>query len=318
MSYKILIPQDIAPAGKDFLREKGYEVKPGTGYDQETIIKEIVDCDGVIVRNFSFDRKIMEAAKKLKVIARHGVGYDNIDVEAATEFGIQVTFAPLSNALSVAEHVICFILSSAHRLVLCDRELKKGNFEIRHTLNARDVSGKTLGIIGFGRIGKLVAQKAKLGLDMRVIIYDPFVSVFDDPQYEYAKSLEEILGVSDYITLHIPLNEKTKDYIRLQELEIMKPSACIINAARGGIVNEKDLFHALSNDIISFACLDVFEEEPVKKDNPLLSLENTILTPHSATLTHESLERMGLHAAQGIDEVLQGKKPTWAVNHIVR
>lgn len=314
MTYKILIPQDISSPGKDYLIEKGYAIKMGTGYDEDTMIREIADCDGVIVRNFTFNRNVIQAAKRLKVIARHGVGYDNIDVKAATECGIRVTYAPFSNSLSVAEHVICFILSSAHNLVLCDTEMRKGNFEIRHTLNGSDVSGKTLGIIGFGRIGKLVAQKAKLGLDMRVIIFDPFVSSFDNFEYEYMDSLEKLLGISDFVTLHIPLNEKTKDYIGKRELELMKPSSCIINAARGGIVNEHDLLHALKDGVISFACLDVFEEEPVKKDNPLLSLKNSIVTPHSATLTAESLERMGLHAAQGIDEVLQGRKPTWAVN----
>lgn len=318
MSYKILIPQDIAAAGKDFLRGRGYEVVIGSGYSDECIKKDIVDCDAVIVRNFPFTREMMEAGKKLKVIARHGVGLDNIDLLAASQLGIQVTFAPESNAISVAEHTIGFILAAAHRFTLCDRETKKGNFEVRHTLGASDISGKTLGILGFGRIGKLVANKAKCGLDMNVLVFDPFLKDTGAVEYQVAGTLESLLSASDYVTIHIPLTAETKNLIGKKEFELMKRSSCIINAARGGIINETALYDALASKTIDYACLDVFVDEPVKKENPLFSLDNILVTPHSATLTTECVARMGLHAAIGIDEVLSGKAPTWPVPGISR
>lgn len=316
MKGRVLIPQDIAPAGKQFLLDQGYELVIGSGYSDECIKKEIVDCDAVIVRNFPFTKEMILAGKNLKVIARHGVGLDNIDVKAATELGIQVVFAPESNAISVAEHTLGFILAAAHQFPLCDRETKKGHFEFRHTLNAHDIEGKTLGIIGFGRIGKLVAQKAKNGLGMRVIVYDPFLGSGISIEYEKADSLQALLPACDYVTLHIPLSEETRNLIGKNEFQLMKKDACIINAARGGIINENDLYDALVSHTIAMACLDVFVEEPVNKNLPLLSLDNIIVTPHSATLTKECVQRMGMHAAMGIDEVLTGKTPTWPVNKL--
>jgi D-3-phosphoglycerate dehydrogenase len=314
MSHKILIPQDIAEAAKQYLREKGYEVIVGSGYSDGQIKKEMVGCAAVVVRNFAFTREMMEAGKTLKVIARHGVGLDNIDLPAAAQLGIQVTFAPESNSISVAEHTIGFILAAAHRLTLCDRETRKGDFEVRWRLGASDVNGKTLGVVGFGRIGKLVARKAKYGLDMNVVLFDPYLQEPLPGEYRRVSSLDELLSCSDYVTFHIPLMTQTKNLIGSKELHMMKPSACIINAARGGIINETGLYHALKSNTIAYACLDVFEDEPVKANNPLFTLDNILISPHSATLTKECIERMGLHAALGIHEVLSGQKPTWPVH----
>ena len=313
MKGKVLIPQDIAPPGKAYLENNGFEAFVGGGYAPENIIADIVDCDAVIVRNFPFTEEMMLAGNKLRVIARHGVGVDNIDVQAATKHGIQVVFAPMSNAISVAEHVIAFICGAAHQIAYCDREMKKGGFEFRHHLPVSDIAGKTLGVIGFGKIGGLVARKAKLGLDMEVVVYDPFVEVRSDA-YKVAGSLEQLLPLCDYITVHIPLNDATRGIIGAKELGQMKRSACLINTARGELIDEAALDRALRDGTIAFACLDVFSTEPVEPDFPLLKRDNTLLTPHSATLTKECLERMGTHAAKGIVQVLTGQQPTWPVN----
>ena len=175
MAYRVLIPQDVAQPGKDYLRERGYEIKMGSGITAEAIAADVIDCDAILARTAPFPAKVFEAGKKLKVISRHGVGYDNIDVARATELGIWVTFAPESNANTVAEHTIGCILSLARNFIHLDRETRAGNWGIRDKLLGTDLSGKVLGVVGLGKIGSRVAQKAARGLDMKVVGYDPFL-----------------------------------------------------------------------------------------------------------------------------------------------
>jgi D-3-phosphoglycerate dehydrogenase len=315
MSYKVLIPQDISRAGKQYLIEKGYEIKMGSGISVETLREEVQDCHAILARMASFPREVLEAGKKLKVIARHGVGTDNIDVEAATELGIYVTNAPQSNTTSVAEHTIGLIIATARNFVRCDAAMRKGNFEIRNQIPGTDIGGKILGLIGVGRIGKLVARKATVGLDMKVIGYDPYVDPNLAPEVEFIDSIEGLLRAADFISLHLPANQTTIGLIDKNKLLMMKPSAYIINAARGGIVNEEDLAEILSQGRIAGAALDVFAEEPPDPANPLFKLDNVTVTPHNAALTRECMDRMAVHAARGIDEVLSGDTPpTWPVN----
>ncbi|MDF2522464.1 MAG: Phosphoglycerate dehydrogenase [Clostridiales bacterium] len=314
MAKKVLIPQDITAPGKNYLIEKGYEIKMGTGITVDAIAKDVEDCDAILARTAQYPAEVFKAGKKLKVIARHGVGVDNFDVDAATELGIYVCYAPLSNGLSVAEHTITLILALAKNLVKVDKEFRNGDFEIRNRLKGMDVEGKTLGLVGLGRIGTMVAKKAALGLGMKVIGYDPFITKDKvSPEIELV-GWDEVFKNSDLVSLHLPATKETKGSVSAKEFEMMKDSAFLINCARGEIVDEAELIKALQEKKIAGAGLDVFQEEPTPKDNPLLKMENVIVTPHYATSTVEAMDRMGLHAAIGIDEVLSGKEPSWVVN----
>lgn len=317
MAYTVLIPQDIAEEGKQYLRERGYEIKMGSGADVASIKADVVDCDAILARTAPFPAEVLEAGKNLKVISRHGVGVDNIDVEKATELGIRVTYAVESNSNTVAELCLGFIIALGRNLVRCDKATRAGDFEIRNRLKGMDLEGKTLGVLGMGKIGRLVAKKAHFGLDMEIIGYDPYLKAEDFPEYvKQIDSWDELFAQSDFITIHIPSTPKTKQSIGKREFELMKSSACLINAARGDVVVEPELVEALKSGTIGGAGLDVFEQEPPPEDHPLFSLENVVLTPHNAALTHECMIRMALHAAQGIDEVISGKEPTWPVNKL--
>lgn len=313
MNAKILVPQDIHAAGKEFLRERGYQVRLGSGLSEETLCREARDCDAILVRTAMITRRVMESPARLKVIAKHGVGVDNIDLEAATELAIWVSNAPLSNAETVAEHTIGMMIVLARHILRHDHELRAGNYEIRNQLTGCDLAGKTLGIIGLGRIGARVAKKAALGLDMNVIAYSPSAGEVDE-WIELVPSRDEVLRRADFVSLHLPFRPTTHHFIGRAELALMKPSAYLINAARGEVVDESALLEALQDKRISGAGLDVFEREPPELDNPLFALDNVVVTPHSAALTGEAMERMALHAALGIDEVLNGKRPSWPMN----
>lgn len=319
MAYRVLIPQDISEGGKKFLRDRGYEIKMGSGISLEQILADVADCDAILARTAQFPRKVFEAGRKVRVIGRHGVGVDNIDVAACTELGVWVTYAPESNANSVAEHTIGFVVACAHNLVRCDREFRAGNFEIRNQLMGVDLEGKTIGIVGLGRIGRMVARKCLLGLGMKVIGYDPFVSSLPDlPEVVVVKELDRLLADSDFVSLHLPSSKETRGIIGARELSLMKPTAYFINAARGELVVEADLIRVLKERKIAGAALDVFEKEPPGKDNPLMALDNVTLSPHNAALTREAALRMAVHAAMGIDDVLSGRTPKWPVNKPAR
>jgi D-3-phosphoglycerate dehydrogenase len=315
MAYQVLIPQDVAQAGKDYLRERGYELKMGSGITAEAIVADVVDCDAILARTAPFPGKVIEAGKKLKVISRHGVGYDNIDVAKATELGVWVTFAPESNANTVAEHTIGCILTLARNFMQLDRETRAGNWEIRDELLGSDLSGKVLGIVGFGKIGRRVAQKASRGLDMKVVGFDPFLKPEEMAEFATAAaSMDEVFRVADFVTMHIPGGASTRGIVGRKLFALMKKTAFFINASRGDVVAEADLIEALRSGTIAGAAVDVYEKEPPQKENPLMSMDNVLLTPHNASQTRECMIRMALHAAQGIDEVLSGKRPTWPVN----
>ncbi len=316
MKYKVLIPEPVADAGARYLRDNGYEVRFGSGTSVETLKSEIHDCQGVLARTALFSEDVMKAAPSLKVIARHGVGVDNIDIDAATKLGIQITNAPESNSNSVAEHAIGLIIAIARNFVYHDKQLRAANFAIRNQTPGGDLEHKVLGVIGTGRIGRLVARKASGGLDMKTIGYDPYVNAPTVDDIDMQSSIDEVLKKSDFVTLHLPATPETVGLIGAKELSLMKPTAFLINAARGGIVNEADLAEALEGKTISGAALDVFAEEPPDPANPLFTMDNVIVTPHSAALTHECMDRMALHAAQGIHEVLSGKSPTWPINDV--
>lgn len=317
MSFKVLIPQDITMAGKQWLQEQGCEVTVLKDSSEKSICGVIGEYDAILARTAPYTRKILEAAKKLKVIGRYGAGTDNIDCVAATELGIQVCNAPIANSNSVAEHTVTLLLACAKNLLCQDTRTRRGNFESRNTLKGTEVANKILGLIGCGNIGQRVAQKVTYGFDMRVIGYDAFISEDKLPDYiEKVNSVEEIFKTADFISLHVPLTQETKNLVDINKLNQMKSSAVLLNCARGGVVNETDLYAALKEKKIAAAGLDVFEKEPASADNLLFTLENVIVSPHNGALTYEAMDKMGLDAAKGIMEVLKGQKATWPVNHL--
>jgi len=315
MAYKILIPQPIAEEGKDYLRERGYEIKMGAGYAVDIMKEDVKDCDAILMRTAQLPAEVLQAGKRLKVIGRHGVGVDNIDLEAATELGIYVSNAPESNANSVAEHTIGLIIACAKKLAFFNSEIRKHNFGIRDQVRGVDLEGKTVGIVGFGAIGSLVAKKAIFGLDMSAIVYDPYLAHDKVPaEIALVDFWEELFQTADFVTLHLPSIPETKGSVGKDEFEMMKSTAYLINTARGEIVNEAELIRALQEGLIAGAGLDVYAQEPPAKDNPLFQLDNVILTPHNAALTKECAIRTAVHAAMEIDAVLAGRKPKWPVN----
>jgi len=316
MAERVLIPQDVAEEGKIFLRERGYEVKMGSGITEDVIAREVVGCSAILARTATFSRKILEAEKGLKVIGRNGVGVDNIDVQAADELGIWVTNAPESNAATVAEHTMGLIIACARNFGRCEREFRAGNFEVRNQVKGIDLEGKTLGLLGLGRIGGRVARMASAGFDMKVIGYDPFLPAERFPaEAVKVEDWDTLFAEADFVSLHLPSSPETKGSVGAGEFDLMKSSAYLINAARGEIVDEPELIRALQANKIAGCGLDVFMQEPPPVDNPLLSMDNVKLTPHNAALTAEAMMRMSMHAAQGIDEVLSGRRPTWPVNN---
>jgi D-3-phosphoglycerate dehydrogenase / 2-oxoglutarate reductase len=321
LAYRVLIPQDVAKPGKDYLRARGYEIKMGSGVTIEAIAADVENCDAILARTAPFPARVMEAGKKLRVISRHGVGCDNIDLARAAELGIWVTFAPESNANTVAEHTIGCILALARNFLQLDRETRAGNWKVRDTLLGTDLDGKVLGIIGLGKIGRRVARKAANGLDMKVVGYDPFLKPEQIAEFaEPRSSLDEVFAASDFVTVHVPGGASNRGIVGAKQFGLMPKTSFFINASRGEVVVESDLIEALRSNTIAGAAIDVYEKEPPGKDNPVFGLGNVLVTPHNASQTRECMVRMALHAAQGIDEVLSGKRPTWPANdpHIKR
>lgn len=315
MRKKVLIVQPIDESGIKLLK-KEVEVILAPDSSVETVCKEIRGIHGVIVRTAPFTREIIESADKLEVIGRHGVGVDNIDIKAASERGIPVVHTPNANMVSVAEHTIGFILALAKRLVISDKATRKGNFALREEFAASDLDGKTLGIVGAGRIGSTLAKKCKAAFNMKILAYDPYLSPEKAKEMEVSlcDSLPELLKESDFVSIHLPLTTDTGDLIGEKELKLMKPTAFLINVGRGRIVDEKALAKALKEEWIAGAATDVFSEEPPDPDNPLLKIKNIILSPHMAALTKECVIRMATGAAQGVLDVLRGNKAKYIAN----
>ena len=312
---KILMSQPIHEAGIKLITDQGYVARVAPDFTVGTLIKEVQDADGFLVRTAEIPASVINAGKVLKVIARHGVGYDNIDVKAATARKIPVCITPRANALSVAEHVIALMLALAKRMLPFDAATRKNEWEVRNSYSAFDLDGKTLGILGMGRIGMLVCQKAKAAFNMEILAYDPLV-----PKETMEKAgarvaaIAEILKAADFVTLHVPSMAETKGMIGTAQLKTMKRSAFLINCARGPIVDEAALVAALKDGTIAGAGLDVFDPEPPRADNPLFGLPNVVLSPHSAGLTVECVIRMATHAAQAIIDVLEGRRPEGVIN----
>lgn len=314
MAYKVLIPQDVAVEGKELLLNRGYEIKMGSGAAEEDLIRDVVDCDAILLRTAPVTRKVLEAGKKLKIVARHGAGYNNVDLEAAEEMGIWVTNAPDSTTNSVAEFTMGAIVAAAKRTFLLSNTVKEGNFFYKNNHKGVDLIGKTLAVVGFGRIGRALAKKAYLGFEMNIIAYDPYAKPESIPDYVTLVDWETAFSTADFVSLHMPLTKDNRGFIGKKEFGMMKPTAYFINCARGEVVNETDLIEAVKQGTIAGVFTDVYNQEPPAADNPLLSLENVSVTPHMASNTEECMMLMATQAASQIDLVLSGENPTWPVN----
>lgn len=316
MAYQVLITEPVNEKGLDFMRGQGYTLITGTGPDEETLLKECRDCDGALTRNGKFTQRVFEACPKLKVVSMHGVGVDGIDVDSATRMGIQICNAAESNQKSVAEYAVGLILMLAKRSVVYNNGLKSGDMSVR-SLYGSDVSGKTLGIIGMGNIGTQVAKMASNGLGMNVIGYNRHIPKKQKTEFCFlTPDMDEVISSADFLSLHLPGTDKTRHMIDAPHLARMKESAFLINTGRGEVIDEVALIKALQDGKLSGAALDVFEGNLPKADNPLLSMDNVIVTPHTAAFTTEALERMSYQAALGIVEVLEKRPVTYAVNKL--
>ncbi|MBZ0059526.1 MULTISPECIES: hydroxyacid dehydrogenase [unclassified Leclercia] len=314
MTYKILLPQEIMKEGREYLESRGYELITGSGMEEEDIIRDIPDCDGIIVRLSKMSDRVFDAAKKLKVVARHGAGYDTVDLESAKRHGVTVLNAPVANSMSVAELAIFYMLYCSRNFKLVEDNMLKDYYWAKLRTQKVELDGKTLGLVGVGNIGSRVALKALHGFNMKVIAYDPYKNLDQMPAgVELTDDLDRIFKESDFVSLHCPANVETNNFVGEKQFALMKPSAYFINTARGKLVDEKALYHALSTHAIAGAGVDVLKKEPFDPADPIFTLSNIVIAPHIGAATKEATDRASLHSAIGIDEVLSGKKPSWPV-----
>ena len=312
MAYKVFLPQPILESGRQFLSDHGYEIVDGDGFAEEDLIRQIPGCDAMIVRTAKITRRVLEAADKLKVIARHGAGFDGVDLEAAKEKNIMVLYAPRANSVSVAETAIFYMLYCSRNFKLVQKLYVNEYMTAKMKVEKHELEGKTLGLIGIGNIGGLVAKKAALGFDMKVIAYDPFAK--SAPDYiRLTDDREEVFRSADFVSVHVPATPETIKSVGKREFALMKPSAYFINTSRGTVVDESALIDALRGKEIAGAGLDVLEKEPLDPANPLLAMDNVLTAPHIGAATKEASARSSLVCAQGIDDFLRGRKPKFPV-----
>ncbi len=307
---KVLITEIIWPVGIEKLKHYAQvEYDPSLWSNRELLLEKVKDVDAIIVRNQTkVDNILLNAGQKLKVVGRLGVGLDNIDLQTAKESNIIVAFARNANAISVAEYVMAAMLEANRPLFLADKDVKSGNWD-RKRFTGAELYQKTIGLVGTGEIAHRVAKRA-LAFGMNVVGYDPFFTEYDFPFSETGiqqVSFEELLINADFISIHVPLIESTKNLFSKTEFKTMKKNAYIINSSRGGIIDEQALYEAVTSHLIAGAYLDVLEEEPVHPVNPLLTCENVVITPHVAGLTEESQIRTSVLVAEEVLKILQGE-----------
>ncbi|MGI6029077.1 MAG: hydroxyacid dehydrogenase [Candidatus Heteroscillospira sp.] len=314
MEHRILVPEVVAACGLDKLLSQGVEVKTTSSIKKEDLIHDLQDCDGVIVRVAKMDAEVLAANPQLKIIGKHGVGVDNIDLDYCREHGIRVVFTPHANTQSVAEHAVTLMLACAKQInhkAACYREEE---YAVKDRMLGNEVSGKILGLIGFGNIGSKVARMAHYGFNMTVLAYDPFLEEgLRGDGVEVTHDAERVYRQADFISVHTPATKSTIKSVGKAQFRWMKNTAFIVNTSRGTVIDELALIQALREGEIAGAGLDVSDPEPARKDNPLHGMANVIMTPHCAGVTRDSMDNMSRDVATGIIEVLSGKAPTWPV-----
>lgn len=315
---RILLPQPIEAEAVDLLKRAGFEIILSPDPKPETVLPLMKGVQAIILRTgIRMTRELMSQADDLWVISRTGAGVDNVDLQAATEMGILITCVPGANTISVVEHTLALIFALMKCLPLMDRAVRQDLFEIRFKNLPRDLRGKTVGVVGLGRIGSELARICHQAFGMVVLGHDPYLPPASKAALQdwvQLCDLERLFRESDIISLHIPLLPSTQKLIGAKELGWMKPSAILINTSRGGILDEAALLESLKERRIGGAGLDVFMHEPLEKENPLKNLDNVILTPHTAALTQECVLRLAVEAAQATIDVLEGRRPEGMVN----
>ena len=307
---KILIIQKVHDKGMELINNHpNFDIEVTDDTSVENLKLKLKNCDGASIRIAKLPGETFEEAKNLKIISRHGVGYDNIDLTASKEKNITLAITSTANAVAVAEHVLFMLLNIAKRKSMYDETVKSGNFSNRNKLpKTIEIWNKNILIAGFGRIGQCLIKRCQ-GFEMNVFVYDPFVSkeVVESLGGKKIENLEDSIKNMDAVSLHVPLNDKTKNLINYNLLKTMKKNCIIINAARGGVINEIDLDRALNENLIFGAGLDVFEQEPPDQSNPLLKNEKVFLSPHTAAFTEECMVRMGKETIQNIIDFFEKK-----------
>lgn len=313
--FRFLLYEPMHEAGTSLLRQHG-EVSVAPAVDEATLVAAVRDADAVVIRaNGKVSQAVIAAAPRLKVIGRHGVGLENIDVSAATERGIWVVYTPEANSESVAEHFVALALTLSKRVLEADQALRAGQWNVRYEYIGRELFGKTLGVVGFGRIGRTTARICHHGFGMPVLYYDLVAApaALEAETQARRVSLEELLRTADYVSLNLPLTPETRHLIGRDQIRLMKPTSYLMNLGRGPLWDEGAVLEALEKQWIAGAGTDVFEEEPTGKDNPLFRHRRFVCTPHMAAHTEEAMSRMSL-VAEDIITVLEGREPRWPAN----
>ena len=315
MSLCLLI-QPIHQSGIALLEGAGLTVRQASKADMSIVAAEVGDAVAVITRNAGFSRQAMEAAPNLKVLGNHGIGTDPVDIVYGTEIGLPIVFTPFANVQSVAEFAIGQMLTIARRSREADRETRGGNYDYRYARDFVELQGKTLGIVGFGRIGRRTAEIARVGFQMRIVAYDPYLdaATIAAEGAEKAETLDDLLARADAVSLHLQLTSETRGILNAERIGRMKPGAILINTARGALVEPEALIAALQSKHLRGAAMDVFEKEPLAADHPFTAVDRLTLSPHIAGATEECLERTAVQVAEQVLDVLAGRKPPHLVN----
>jgi D-3-phosphoglycerate dehydrogenase len=312
MKPRVLVTETIHAAGWETLKGETDAVA-WPGQDTQPLTEAIADVQAVLVRVAKISADVIKVAKTLKVIGKHRVGYDNIDIPAATAAGVIVTNTPLANSTSVAEHALALLLAVARRIGETERDLARGTMRTQKVYQGIELSGKVMGVIGLGSAGLRLARMTGQGLGIRVLGFDPYKVPWPDG-IEHCTDLDPLLRQSDFISIHVPLTKETTNLIGKEALPRMKPTAILVNTARGGIVDEAAVAEAVKARGLAGAGLDVVVDEPLKPSHPLNGVPNIILTPHMAGVTEEAMMRMAQDSAEDILRVLRGERPKFPVN----
>ena len=312
MKPRVLVTENIHQVGWDILKGEA-EAVAWRGEEKLPLIEAVKDVQAILVRVAKLTPDVIRAAKHLKAIGKHGVGYDNIDIPTATACGVVVTNTPLANSTSVAEHALALLLAVARRIGETGRDLALGAMRNQKVYQGLELSGKVIGVIGLGSAGLRLARMTGQGLGMRVLGFDPYKAPWPEG-IEHCRDLDPLLTQADFISIHVPLTKETTNLIGREALAKMKPTAVLVNTARGGIVDEAAVAEAVKTDRLAGAGLDVVADEPLKPGHPLNGVPNLILTPHVAGVTEEAMMRMARDSAEDIVRVLRGEPPVYPVN----
>ncbi len=311
-----LLVQPVHPAGIEILAAAGLDVRQASATDMTTVAKEIATADAAITRNAGLNRQAMAAAPGLRVLGNHGIGVDPVDVPYATEIGLPVIYTPYANVQSVAEQAIAMMLAISKRVREADSAVREDRFDYRYTRDFHELYGKTLAIIGFGRIGRRTAELAQAAFKMRIVVYSPHVdaATVEAAGMEKWDDLDAVLREADVVSLHQRLTPDTRGWLDRDRLSSMKEGAILINTARGALVDAESLIGAVESQHLRGAAMDVFEEEPLPADHPYCRTQGILLSPHIGGATEEALRRTAVETARQVVDVLAGRRPEHLVN----